>query len=476
MSPTMPIELDRASAEPLYRQVATNLRRAIDDRRLRPGHRVPSVRALAAQLDVSRLTVATAYDQLVAEGYLVGRIGFGTVVAGGPRSRTGGRCRSGPDRPVRRSTRPPAEPADGVVPRLGTGRSSRPLPGGTPRFDLRSSAAAGWSGTTDRGLAVGANLERLLREEFRRVAERGGGGEIPDPAGDARLRDVIAGHLRATRAARCDPAQVVVLSGAVLGATIIGRLWVGNGRRVAVEDPGDPLIRRALLADGGEAVGIAVDGQGWRADLLPAGVQVALVAPTVQVPTGSMLPLARRLRTLAWASANGALVVEDGRFDDHLLRAARAALSAGPRHRRPGHPPGLVREPPARRDPDGVRGRSDGPRRALRRGARDDRSGRVAVQQRALGRFLADGLMDRHLGRVRRCLVDRQDAMLGRDPARSRLARVRPTGERRHPADRVHRGPGLVGERGRRGRGRGRRRPRIAGCRACRLGARPGRW
>src|SRR5687768_15892639 len=84
MSPTMPIELDRSSSEPLYRQLATSLRRAIDDGRLRPGQRVASVRLLAGQLGLGRLTVATAYEQLAAEGYLVGRVGFGTIVAPEP--------------------------------------------------------------------------------------------------------------------------------------------------------------------------------------------------------------------------------------------------------------------------------------------------------------------------------------------------------------------------------------------------------
>lgn len=80
----MPIELDRTSAEPLYRQVATSLRRTIDDGRLRQGQQVPSVRVLAGRLGVGRLTIETAFEQLTAERYLVGRVGFGTVVAPEP--------------------------------------------------------------------------------------------------------------------------------------------------------------------------------------------------------------------------------------------------------------------------------------------------------------------------------------------------------------------------------------------------------
>jgi GntR family transcriptional regulator/MocR family aminotransferase len=392
----LPIELDRTSPEPLYRQVAMRLRDAIDTGRLRAGQQVPSVRALAGQLGVGRLTIATAYDQLAADGYLVGRVGFGTIVAPDVR------------RPVVRG-RALRSLAGG---RLPTRHGGDPGPAFRPRFDLRSSAAAGWSGVTDGGLAVGATLERLLRDEFRRVAERRDGGDLPDPAGDARLRSAIAAHLRATRAARCEPDQVVVLSGSVIGFGVIGRMFLGPGRRVVVEDPGDPQVRRAILASGGSPVGIPVDRQGLRADLLPGDARMAVVAPTVSVPTGASTPLARRLRLLAWAATHDALVVEDGRLDDLVLRVGpqpclqgidddgrvihlgsfETLLHSGVRIAYAVLPPALV-------------------------GAFVDELGAFdpgasPVQQRALGRFLADGLLDRHLARVRRELLDRQTAAI----------------------------------------------------------------
>src|SRR5919107_1790206 len=124
MSPTMPIELDRSSSEPLYRQVATSVRRAIDDGLLRPGHRGPSVRVLAGQLGVGRLTIATAYEQLSAEGYLVGRVGFGTVVAPEPPRPETREAPFGPRTPAPRA-RPVRLPALRTVP---TGRSTSTPP------------------------------------------------------------------------------------------------------------------------------------------------------------------------------------------------------------------------------------------------------------------------------------------------------------------------------------------------------------
>ena len=415
MSPTMPIEIDRSSPEPLYRQVAGSLRRAIDDGRLRPGQRVPSVRALASQLAVGRPTIATAYDQLAADGYLVGRIGFGTVVAPEPPPVVAG------DAPFGARSAPPQRPLPVRLPALRslpTGASADgvgPAPARLqPRFDLRGSAAAGWSGGAgerDGGLAVGPALERLLRDEFRRVAERGG-GEIEDPAGDARLRAAVAAHLRATRAARCEPEQIVILSGAVIGFGVIGRLWLGDGRRLAVEDPGDPAVRRAMLASGGEAIAVPVDGHGLRADLLPDRAEVLAVAPTVHAPTGATMPLARRLRLLSWASTTGALIVEDGRLDGLVLRSApppclqgldndgrvvhvgsfETLMHGGVRTAYAVLPPNLV-EP-------------------FVAGLEAFDPGASPVQQRALGRFLADGLLDRHVARVRRVLLDRHYAAL----------------------------------------------------------------
>src|SRR5678815_2746764 len=106
----MHLPLDRTIGVPIFRQIYDGLRRAILDGRLRPGQRIPSTRSLAADLGVSRLPVLTAYEQLLHEGYLVGRTGSGTFVsqsvpddllgrvpanARAARSETGGRMRSG---------------------------------------------------------------------------------------------------------------------------------------------------------------------------------------------------------------------------------------------------------------------------------------------------------------------------------------------------------------------------------------------
>ncbi|HET9345996.1 MAG TPA: PLP-dependent aminotransferase family protein [Candidatus Limnocylindrales bacterium] len=414
MSATLPIELDRASSEPLYRQIESFVRGAIDAGRLRPGQRLPSVRALAGQLGVGRLTVATAYEELASEGYLVGRMGFGTIVGPNPPAPAGRPPQRSPVTlghrpglairsarlPALRVVQPAASPAHGR-------RTLEPV----PRFDLRSGGAGAVGG--GRGaLAVGWGFERLLREEWRMLTESGGSGATADPAGDPLLRAAIASHLRSTRGADCEPSQVVVLSGAVIGVGAAARLWLGPDRLAVVEDPGDPVLARAVGLSGAKLVPVAVDGNGLQPDGLPDEAAVAVVSPTVHVPTGAAMPLARRVRLLAWAATAGSIVVEDARADDLILRGAPPTCLQGlDSDGRVIHLGGFesllhggVRLaygvlPPAFLEPfvSALDAIDPGP---------------SPVQQRALGRFLADGLFDRHAIRVRKALLERQETTL----------------------------------------------------------------
>src|SRR5262245_61913324 len=168
MSATLPIELDRASSEPLYRQIASFVRGAIDAGRLRPGQRIPSVRALAGQLSVGRLTVATAYEELAAEGYLVGRMGFGTIVAPHPPTPDALAPEPGAIMTARRPALAVPDPGRSGATSLARLPSLRALPSITtavshgrraletvPRYDLRSGGGGAVAGS--RGaLSVGS--------------------------------------------------------------------------------------------------------------------------------------------------------------------------------------------------------------------------------------------------------------------------------------------------------------------------------
>ena len=153
MSPSLPIDLDRSSGQPLYRQIERWIRHAIDGGRLPPGTRLPGVRTLARDLGVSVVPVITAYEQLGADGYLVSQVGLGTMVA------------PDPPRPIQRVT-VPLDDADARRQPLATGQHHVSLPVDQP---LGAGAAAASDGRPDEPSADVEVTRRLARSWSRHL-------------------------------------------------------------------------------------------------------------------------------------------------------------------------------------------------------------------------------------------------------------------------------------------------------------------
>lgn len=251
------------------------LRDAIRDGRLPPATRLPATRTLATELGLSRGTVSAAYDQLVAEGWLVARIGAGTQV----------------------STLPGAVPPPAAPP---------PGPPGF-RYDLRP-------GSPDVGLfPVTAWLRATRRALAVAPAEAYGYG---DPRGRPELRRALAGYLGRARGVLADPERIVVTTGYVQALVLLtGVLRDAGTPALAMEDPGLAFHREVVRRHGGTVLPLPVDGLGARTDLLGAGplarVGAAVVTPAHQFPTGVTLHPARRHALAEWARAGGGLVIED---------------------------------------------------------------------------------------------------------------------------------------------------------------------
>ncbi|GAB3174464.1 GntR family transcriptional regulator [Micromonospora palomenae] len=251
------------------------LRAAIRDGRLPPSTRLPATRALAAELGLARGTVSAAYDQLVAEGWLVARVGSGTEVS-----------------PLRQAGTPAATPMPGPA---------------APRYDLRPGSpdvgafpVTAWLRATRRALAVAP-------------ASAYGYG---DPRGRAELRAALAGYLGRARGVLADPERIVVTSGYVQALVLLTTvLWEAGAPTVAMEDPGLPFHREVVRRQGGRVLPLPVDDGGARTDLLGAGelaeVAAAVVTPAHQYPTGVTLRPDRRHALTGWARDAAALVVED---------------------------------------------------------------------------------------------------------------------------------------------------------------------
>ncbi|WP_462384280.1 MocR-like pyridoxine biosynthesis transcription factor PdxR [Pseudomonas sp. Marseille-QA0892] len=278
----------------LARQLYEQIRERVLDGRLRSGTRLPSSRGLAILLGVSRNTVVDALDQLYAEGYVTGRVGDGTYVT----DLLSSQHTPAPHEmhAVEASSQLPA--ANRLVacampfPPDGPPRAFRV---GVPAFDLFPFET--WA--------------RLQARFWRRpaAAQLGYG----DPAGDLRLRELIAIYLRNSRGLTCDASQIVVTSGAQQGISLCARLLTDAGDRVAVEDPGYRAAGRAFAAAGAHLIGIEVDGDGLCVEQLKAvdGCRLAYVTPSHQYPLGVTLSLSRRLELLEWAIERKGWVVED---------------------------------------------------------------------------------------------------------------------------------------------------------------------
>jgi GntR family transcriptional regulator/MocR family aminotransferase len=306
--PITPIHLDRSDPEPLYRQIERQLRAAIEDGRLRPGTSLPGIRSLARALDVAPNTVVLAYEQLAAEGYVVGHVGSGTQVA-----------EELPEGYLH--ARPTHHPTVTSVARAAGPRLPSPV-------DWVPSYAdpAGQIGLTHFDVdfrPIEESSDRVPTETWGRVLtsvlremtdERPlSGGRGPEPHGDPRLREALASYLGAARAVRCTADEVIITPGARATSALVARIFTAPGSLSVTEDPGDPGMLSALRISGGDVVSVPIDRDGIRVDRLPPEACIVHVTPSWQFPTGGTMPMKRREALLAWAHETGALIVEDDR-------------------------------------------------------------------------------------------------------------------------------------------------------------------
>ena len=336
------------------------LRDALRNGRLAPGTRLPSSRALARDLGLARNTVAAAYAQLVAEGWLEGRQGAGTRVALLPL---------------------------GIAP-----AASAPPPRRAPQFDLRPGVPDLTSFPREAWLAA---ARRALREAPFDALGYG------DPRGRVELRRALAEYLARARGVAASPERIVVCTGLVQGLSL-GRAALDTAW--AVEEYGHAAHRRGL-----DAVAVPVDGDGAVvAELGSAGA--VLLTPAHQFPLGSTLSPARRREAVAWARSTGGVVVEDDydgefRYDrrpvgalqalapEHVVYAGTASKSLAPGVRLGWLVvPGPLLEPVL-----AARAHGDWP---------------SALDQLTLAELIASGAYDRHVRRMRSVYRRRRDRLV----------------------------------------------------------------
>jgi GntR family transcriptional regulator / MocR family aminotransferase len=333
----MLLVLDRGGAVPMHRQVYLALRRAILEARLPAGRRVPSTRALAQDLGVSRTTILGAYDQLAAEGFLESHAGGGSrvtdvVPATGPH-RTSGQPAA------RRAAAPLKAPplsAAGIASLGVYGWTGRPMP------PLAARAAIPPRRCVPFALGIPAldafpvhTWTRLTARHWRRDYRN---LMLPDDGPGYRpLREAIAEYVFTARGVRCTADQVIVTAGALQGVVIAARLLLNPGDQVWLEEPGFSPARAAFAGVGAQVVPVPVDHKGLdvaRGRILAPKARMAFVTPSFQAPMGVVMDLSRRVALLDWATAAGSWVIEDDyngefRYDGHPLAAMQGLEHPG---------------------------------------------------------------------------------------------------------------------------------------------------
>lgn len=277
---TLPIELKRDSSTPLAVQLADTLRAAAAAGHLRGGDRLPSTRALAGRLEVSRTVTAAAYEQLHAEGWITGRHGSGTYV----------------------TTTPPG--ARAVVP-----RRRHPKPPSQHRIDLVPGAP--W-------------VEGLDRAAWRRAWRAAADApplQRPERAGLPEYRAVIAEHLLRHRGlvlgAGLGEQDLLATTGTTTAVSELALAVLKPGDVVAVEEPGYQRAVQAFRATGMRVVAAPVDTDGVAVDAVPAKARAVYCSPSHQYPLGGRMAAANRVALVERARAEGWLVIEDD-YDGEL--------------------------------------------------------------------------------------------------------------------------------------------------------------
>jgi GntR family transcriptional regulator/MocR family aminotransferase len=284
----LPLIADRDGPAPLAAQIAAQLRAALAHGQLTAGERLPSTRALAIALGVSRTVVTAAYAQLFAEGWLEGRHGSGTYVAPG---------------------------APGVASAADGSLIAKDLRRIWPHILRDHESGSSGDGAGSVSLRPGVPwTDGIDKAAWRRAWRTAGAAPIsswPDSAGVPALRVALTGYLRRSRGVRCDPGQILVTRGVSASLSLLAMALLRPGDRVGIEEPGYPAARAVFAAHGAQVVPCRADADGLVVQELPADLRMIYTTPAHQYPLGGRLPVPRRQALIAWARAVGALIIED---------------------------------------------------------------------------------------------------------------------------------------------------------------------
>src|SRR5579863_6058594 len=294
------LAIDRKEAKPLHKQIYDGYRAAIAARSLRAGQQIPSTRDLSRDLKISRIPVLTAYAQLLAEGYFETRVGAGTFV-----------CSSLPDQPARGEANGKGRTGEAKSGPRPISKRSQLMPKHEIEPWFRGLGAFGLSQPAYDQFPTqiwSSLMARHSRGKSAHALHYGG------PMGYEPLREAICVYLRTAREVKCDPAQVMIVSGSQQALEISARVLLDPGDAAWLEEPGYWLARNVLTGSGCRLIPVPIDKEGLN---VSAGIKlcrkarVAYVTPSHQYPLGVTMSASRRFQLLDWAQNSGSWIIKD---------------------------------------------------------------------------------------------------------------------------------------------------------------------
>lgn len=308
------VQLDPRGKTALFRQLYAAIKQAILSGLLQPGMQLPPTRDFCQALSISRQTVLNAYDQLLAEGYLLGVVGKGTYV----------------------HHQLPVSPSDSQAMLC----SAPILSGEAPGLSLRGLRYADPAAYThfhqDKSRAFRVSMPGLdifpfdtwARLEARRWRHHEDKLGYADPAGYQPLRELLAVYLKAARGVNCQPGQIIISSGSQQALYLLATTLLDPGDGAWLESPGYRGATAALRAAQATLCHVPVDRDGmdvaYGAQHYPQA-RLAYVTPSHQLPLGMTMSLQRRLALLAWARERRAWVIEDDYDSEYRYSGAPLA-------------------------------------------------------------------------------------------------------------------------------------------------------
>jgi GntR family transcriptional regulator / MocR family aminotransferase len=304
------IVVDKKKTQPLYQQLYDGIRNAILNGAIRAGERLPATRQLSADLKISRNIVSLAFEQLMLEGYLTGKVGSGTFVSS-----------TLPDNFIK--SKPTVRPSPEEKPKINK------APFKSKNNDILSRNTAKEEVVPFQNAVPAIDIfpfkiwNRIVAREYKEISTRHLGYD--DAYGYRPLRESIASYLRSARGVRCEADQVLIINGTQQGLSLCAHVVLKNGDEVLIEDPGYAGARAAFANYGAKIIPVPVETDGVDVSFIEKHhnkAKIIYITPAHQYPLGGTLSLSKRMDLLRWAAKTNTWIIEDD-YDSELRYTGR---------------------------------------------------------------------------------------------------------------------------------------------------------